>query len=74
MLTLLFSVCREFKKYDNPVDLGIKPANRLQSPKIALADVEKNVNKSTSKFHGCSVDTGCLGTMRSEISALSAEL
>ncbi|CAF4384284.1 unnamed protein product, partial [Rotaria magnacalcarata] len=36
----------EHKKYDNDIDLGIKPANGLESPHITLADVEKNVNKA----------------------------
>ncbi|CAF2209937.1 unnamed protein product [Rotaria magnacalcarata] len=37
---------KEHKKYDNDIDLGIKPANGLESPHITLADVEKNVNKA----------------------------
>ncbi|CAF0728757.1 unnamed protein product [Adineta steineri] len=37
---------KEYKKYDTDTDLGIKPGNNLESPRIALAEVEKNVNKA----------------------------
>jgi len=40
---------REYKKHDNETDLGMKPGNGLESPHIAVVDVEKNVNKARSK-------------------------
>jgi hypothetical protein len=42
------SFSREHRKFDNQTDIGIKPGNGLHSPRIALADVEKNVNKAIS--------------------------
>jgi hypothetical protein len=37
------------KKYNNDTDLGMKPGNDLESPRIALTDLEKDVNKAISK-------------------------
>lgn len=42
-------VFREYKKFDNETDLGMKPGNGLDSPHIALSDVMKGVNKARSK-------------------------
>jgi hypothetical protein len=33
------------------MDIGIKPGNGLQSPHIALLEVEKGVNKAISKIN-----------------------
>jgi hypothetical protein len=40
---------REHRKYDNHIDIGMKPGNGLKSPTIAVTDVEKNVNQSIGK-------------------------
>ena len=49
---------REHKKYDNGTDLGMKPGNGLESPHIALVDVEKGINKARSKFCSYSDQNG----------------
>ncbi|UJR33894.1 hypothetical protein I4U23_021314 [Adineta vaga] len=38
---------KALKKFDNNTDLGMKPGNDLESPRIPLEEVEKTVNKST---------------------------
>ena len=48
MIIISTKISREHQKYDNGTDLGMKPGNGLDSPHIALAEVEKNVNKAIS--------------------------
>ncbi|CAF1653202.1 unnamed protein product, partial [Didymodactylos carnosus] len=39
---------QEHKKFENLLDIGIRPGNGLQSPKISIEDVEASMNKSTA--------------------------
>lgn len=37
---------RNFKKYENAIDLGIKPAHGLKVPKLNLKEMKKELKQS----------------------------
>ena len=59
---------REHRKFDNQTDIGIKPGNGLHSPRIALADVEKNVSKPISTEHSLATEHGWFQRVRLSLS------